>query len=348
MQPADFHYELPDELIARYPAAERSSSRLLRLLPDGSIVDDVFHRLPESLTPGDLLVFNDTKVVKARLFGRKQTGGRIELLIERVTGGHTALVQIRASKAPKPGGSLEIIDAHGAALSHAEVRGRDGRFFDLEFDMPVSTLMDTAGHVPLPPYIDRVDEVQDQLRYQTIYARVPGAVAAPTAGLHFDDALLSAIDAAGVQRQTLTLHVGAGTFQPLTEQQLATNTLHEERLSIDRSLVDAVAATRAAGKRVIAVGTTSLRALESAATDGQLQAGERETDLFIRPGYRFRVVDGLVTNFHLPASSLMMLVGAFAGVDPIMAAYRHAVRERYRFFSYGDAMLLWRADREQV
>ena len=342
MTPESFHYELPDELIARYPMSSRSASRLMCLREDSSITDRVFSDLPGELKRGDLMVFNDTKVLRARLFGRKSSGGKIELLLERVTGSHTASAQIRASHAPKPGGRITITDDTGASVSDAEVIDREDRFFRLRFDEPVDHVMNAAGHVPLPPYIDREDELDDQSRYQTVYATNPGAVAAPTAGLHFDAPLLAALDAAGIQRQALTLHVAAGTFQPLTEEHLRTNTLHEERMIVDQALVDAVARTRDAGGRVIAVGTTSLRALESAAVNGTLEAGERDTDIFIRPGFEFRVVDGLVTNFHLPASSLMMLVGAFAGVEPIMNAYRYAVDQRYRFFSYGDAMLLWR------
>ncbi|MEN7343496.1 MAG: tRNA preQ1(34) S-adenosylmethionine ribosyltransferase-isomerase QueA [Pseudomonadota bacterium] len=342
MRPDTFDYELPDELIARYPMQARSASKLLCLRAGGQIDDRTFSDLPSELKSGDLMVFNDTKVLRARLFGRKSSGGKVELLLERVTGAYTASAQIRASHAPKVGGLITITDDSGQRVSDAEVIGREDRFFSLRFERAVEEIMDRAGHVPLPPYIDRADEVDDQSRYQTVYAKHPGAVAAPTAGLHFDAALLRSLDAAQIGRHALTLHVAAGTFQPLTDKQLESNTLHEERMVISQDLVDAVRRTQQAGGRVVAVGTTSLRALESAVVDGTLVAGERDTDIFIRPGFEFQVVDGLVTNFHLPASSLMMLVGAFAGVDPIMRAYRHAVDERYRFFSYGDAMLMWR------
>lgn len=341
MEPSDFHFELPDALIARYPMAMRSASRLLTVGTNGALADRVFSELPSLLNAGDLLVFNDTKVLKARLFGRKSTGGRLEFLLERVISEYSATAQIRSSHAPKAMAKLAITNDAGDVVAKAQVDGREDRFFSLTFDQPIEKVMAQAGHVPLPPYINRADELEDQSRYQTVYAAHPGAVAAPTAGLHFDASVFEALDAAGVSRETLTLHVAAGTFQPLTDEQLKSNRLHEERMIIDQALVDAVVQTKQQGGRVIAVGTTSLRALESAAISGQLTAGSRETDLFIRPGFKFQVVDGLVTNFHLPASSLMMLVGAFAGSDTIMAAYRHAVSQSYRFFSYGDAMLLW-------
>lgn len=342
MQPDDFDYELPDALIARYPAEPRSASRLLHLMPAGEYEDRNVVDLPDLLTPGDLLVFNDTRVLLARLYGAKATGGALEILLERMTGTDAAQAQIRASHAPKPGSVIEIHDRGGAVIASAAVEGRDGRFFALRFDRALDDVMAAGGHVPLPPYIDRADELADQSRYQTVYARHPGAVAAPTAGLHFDDPLLARLAAAGIDSGFVTLHVAAGTFQPLSDEQLAAGQLHSERILVDASLVARISETRARGGRVICVGTTSLRALESAAAAGQLAPFDGETTLFIRPGYDFRVADGLLTNFHLPRSSLMMLVAAFSGVDTIMAAYRHAVSERYRFFSYGDAMLLWR------
>ncbi|MFK8053235.1 MAG: tRNA preQ1(34) S-adenosylmethionine ribosyltransferase-isomerase QueA [Woeseiaceae bacterium] len=341
MQPSDFQFSLPDALIARYPERDRSSSRLLNVATSGVNEDHVFSGLPGLLRDGDLLVFNDTKVLKARLFGQKSTGGQLQILLERISDDHHATAQIKASKALKAGADFSIVDQQGRTVTKVTVAGRTGRFFDLVFEQPLSSVMDAAGHVPLPPYIDRDDELSDQDRYQTVYAQHPGAVAAPTAGLHFDQPLLTNLDAVGVQRQYLTLHVAAGTFQPLSDEQLAAGRLHSERMLISPALVAAVTATKRAGGRVIAVGTTSLRALESAALSGQLESGERDTDIFIRPGFQFNVVDGLVTNFHLPASSLMMLVGAFAGRDRIMAAYQHAIEASYRFYSYGDAMLLW-------
>ena len=332
MRISEFNYELPDELIARYPTAERRGSRLLEI--GHEVHDRQFAEFPNLLRAGDLLVFNDTKVIPARLFGRKQSGGRVEVLIERVTGEMTALAHIRASKSPKPGGQLIIDDTEVTVLA------RDGEIFSLEFATPLKSLLERAGEMPLPPYLERAVEGSDSDRYQTVYAREPGAVAAPTAGLHFDDAMLAETLALGVQHAWVTLHVGAGTFQALRQDQVEDNKLHKEQVEVDQAVCDAVAATRAAGGRVIAVGTTSVRALECASASGELQSFLGETDLFILPGYQFRSVDAMLTNFHLPQSSLLMLVAAFAGKERVLSAYQHAVQEKYRFFSYGDAMFL--------
>ncbi len=337
VRPADFHFDLPEELIAQQPLPQRSDSRLLVLGAGGAISDRHFRQLAEELRPGDLLVVNESRVVPARLFGRKPTGGRIEMLLERVLDDRSVLAQLRSSHPPQPGGE---IDFEGGAT--AVVTGRRDQFFTLRFDQPVMELLQRAGHMPLPPYINRADEPADRERYQTLFARVSGSVAAPTAGLHFDQALLARLAELGVGLVRLTLHVGAGTFAPVREAQLATGRLHSERLTVGSELVAAVRSTRQAGGRVIAVGTTVVRALETAARGGVLSVYEGETDLFIRPGYDFRVVDALVTNFHLPGSSLLMLVCAFAGRERVLAAYRHAVARRYRFFSYGDAMFLER------
>jgi len=337
----DFDYRLPTELIAQAPAARRTQSRLLHV--DGMIrYDRRFSDLPDLVSAGDLVVFNDTRVIKARLHGRKTSGGEVEILIERVLGTHDALVQLRASHAPKPGQSIEL-----AAGASAVVVARDHRFFTLRFEGvdDLVAWLDAHGEVPLPPYIGHAPDAADEARYQTVYARHPGAVAAPTAGLHFDDALLAALDARGVRRAFITLHVGAGTFQPVQTNDLEAHRMHAERFAIPEATATAVADTRAGGGRIVAVGTTSLRALEAAADErGHVRAGAAETSLFITPGYRFRVVDRLVTNFHLPKSTLLMLVSAFAGYDAIRAAYAHAIANRYRFMSYGDATLLTRAD----
>lgn len=340
--PADFDFELPPELIAQAPLAERAASRLLVVPPAAEaaagqcVYQELrFAELERVLRPDDLLIMNNTRVIPARLFGRKASGGRVELLLERVLSDDTALVQLRSSRAPRPGTRLEFepdIDA--------EVLGRDGSFFRLRFAGAVLELLEQHGRIPLPPYIERDAGAADRDRYQTVYASDPGAVAAPTAGLHFDADLLGRLRAAGVTTAEVTLHVGAGTFLPLRDAQLESGRLHAERLTVSAEVVAAVAAARAAGGRVVAVGTTVMRALESAAAQGELVPLQGETELFIWPGYQFRVVDALITNFHLPQSSLLMLVGAFAGTEHVLAAYRHAVRERFRFFSYGDAMLL--------
>ncbi|MFZ5755281.1 MAG: tRNA preQ1(34) S-adenosylmethionine ribosyltransferase-isomerase QueA [Pseudomonadota bacterium] len=336
MRVADFDYSLPDELIARLPAAERAGSRLLVLDGrDGRVLHRQFRALPELLQAGDLLVLNDTRVIPARLFARKQTGGEAEILIERVTGVRSALAHVRASKSPKPGSSLMLAD--GTALLMTE---RHGELFVLEFPEDVLAVLERLGHMPLPPYIDRADAEQDRERYQTVYARHPGAVAAPTAGLHFDEPMFAALRALGVRTTTVTLHVGAGTFQPVRAENVEDHRMHGELVEVGDEAVRAVQETKRAGGRVIAVGTTAVRSLESAAPSGTLQAWRGETGIFIYPGYRFRVVDALITNFHLPKSTLLMLVSAFAGRDHVLHAYAEAVRERYRFFSYGDAMFI--------
>ena len=336
---ADFDYALPPELIAQHPAAERSASRLL----DGrgrEPQDRQFRELPALLRAGDLLVFNDTRVIKARLFGEKASGGAVQLLVERVLPGHEVLAHLRASKAPRPGSLLRLAEAFDA-----EVLGRagpDDALYHLRFPDDPFALLQAHGHVPLPPYIDHADAPADEARYQTVFAARPGAVAAPTAALHFDEALLQALQDHGVQRAAVTLHVGAGTFQPVRSETLEGHRMHSEWFEVGAATVQAIEATRAAGGRIVAVGTTTLRALESAARGGRLRSGAAETELFITPGFEFRVVDLLITNFHLPRSTLMMLVSAFAGHAHVMALYRHAVEARYRFFSYGDAMLLAR------
>ncbi len=332
----DFDYHLPPELIAQCPLAERSASRLL-VLENGQLQDRVFADLPTLVNPGDLLVFNDTRVIHARLFGMKDTGGHVEVLVERPIGPHEALAQVRASKSPRTGARLRLADAFDVT-----VLGRVGEFFHLRFpeEEDVLTLVERHGKLPLPPYIGRAADQYDESRYQTVYARAPGSVAAPTAGLHFDEALFERLAERGVRCAWLTLHVGAGTFQPVRVNQLSEHRMHRERYVVPQETADAVAATRAAGGRVIAVGTTSLRALEGAAQDGALEAGVGETELFILPGYRFQVTDALITNFHLPKSTLLMLVSALAGRDEIRRAYAHAVAHSYRFFSYGDAMFI--------
>ncbi|WP_322089406.1 tRNA preQ1(34) S-adenosylmethionine ribosyltransferase-isomerase QueA [Burkholderia sp. BCC1999] len=344
---SDFDFNLPPELIAQTALPDRTASRLLEV--DGTVtparlVDRHFAELPSCIAPGDLLVFNDTKVLKARFFGQKASGGKIEVLIERVTGTHTALAQIRASKSPGAGTTLRLADAFDVTVGE-----RVEPFFTLIFPEPCLDLIEQFGRLPLPPYIEHDPDSTDETRYQTVYASNPGAVAAPTAGLHFDQPMLDRLDAMGVERATLTLHVGAGTFQPVRVDNIAEHKMHSEWYDLPQSLVDKIAATRARGGNVIAVGTTSMRALEAAARSADeagrpLAATQAETDIFITPGYRFRVVDRLVTNFHLPKSTLLMLVSAFAGVETIRAAYRHAIEQRYRFFSYGDAMLLTRRD----
>ena len=335
---SDFDFALPPELIAQHPAAERSASRLLDGRGD-SPIDRVFRALPALLAPGDLLVFNDTRVIKARLYGRKASGGAVEALVERVLPGTTEVwAHLRASKSPKAGAMVRFAEAFDA-----EVLGRcgpDGELFHLRLPSDPFALLAAHGHVPLPPYITHADEADDERRYQTVFARTPGAVAAPTAALHFDEAVLAELSARGIGTASVTLHVGAGTFQPVRVESIADHRMHSEWFEVPQATVDAIAACTG---RVVAVGTTTLRALESAARGGRLEAGARETDIFITPGFEFRVVDTLLTNFHLPKSTLLMLVSAFAGFERIRALYAHAVRERYRFFSYGDAMLLDRA-----
>jgi len=337
MRRADFHYELPPELIAQAPLPERSASRLLCLDgATGAIADRQFTDLPRLLRPQDLLVFNDTRVVAARLFGTKPSGGRVEVFLERAVGPRRAWVQLRASKAIRPG--LPIATAGGEVRVVQRLHGDAGDLWEIETPQEPLAFFEAHGSVPLPPYIERSAAAADRERYQSIFAREPGAVAAPTASLHFDAALIARLDALGVRRAEITLHVGAGTFQPLREQDTARHVMHAERYTVSPALVAAVSAARAGGGRVVAVGTTVARALESAAAGGELAARSGETRLFITPGYAFRAVDALITNFHLPESTLLMLVAAFAGLGQVLAAYRHAVRARYRFFSYGDAM----------
>ena len=341
---ADFDFELPAELIAQHPAPERSASRLLDAT-GAAPADRGFRELPGLLDPGDLLVFNDTRVIKARLLGAKASGGAVEALVERVLPGDEVLAHLRASKSPKPGSTLRFVSGDAAASFEAEVLGRggpDGSLFHLRFPAEPLALLERHGHVPLPPYISHADSAEDERRYQTVFAKHPGAVAAPTAALHFDAAVLAALRERSIGMASVTLHVGAGTFQPVRSENLAEHRMHSEWFELPQATVAAIASTRAAGRRVVAVGTTTLRALESAALSGELLAGARDTDIFITPGFEFRVVDRLLTNFHLPKSTLMMLVSALAGYERVMALYRHAIAQRYRFFSYGDAMLLER------
>jgi S-adenosylmethionine:tRNA ribosyltransferase-isomerase len=338
LKKSDFHYDLPSELIAQMPLPQRSASRLLVVdVPSRRFADRHFADLVEYLGPGDLLVFNDTRVLPARLFGHKETGGAVEILIERVTGAHAALAQLGVSKKPKPGNRITL-DGGGAVT----VTGREGEFYTLRFDGPetLEKLLLRLGRMPLPPYISRDVDTTDAERYQTVYARTPGAVAAPTAGLHFDASLLDALRDKGIDFGYVTLHVGAGTFQPLRSESIEDHTMHREWLNVGAALVEQIRRTRTSGGRVIAVGTTVVRALESALRDGQIQPFAGETQIFIFPGFKISSVDAMVTNFHLPESTLLMLVSAFAGRELILEAYRHAVAQRYRFFSYGDAMLI--------
>ncbi|ASK19866.1 MULTISPECIES: tRNA preQ1(34) S-adenosylmethionine ribosyltransferase-isomerase QueA [unclassified Halomonas] len=343
MQRADFHFELPDELIARYPSEQRSDCRLLCVDgQSGALEHRRFADLLELLEPGDLLVFNDTRVIPARLHGHKASGGKVEMLLERPLDSHRGLAHIRSSKSPKPGTEL-IFEGD----IHAVVEGRRDALFELRFlgDTPMIALLEKHGHMPLPPYITRDDELSDRERYQTVYARRDGAVAAPTAGLHFDQPLLDALAEKGVNSAFVTLHVGAGTFQPVRVDNILEHHMHSEWIEVSETACQQVRDTQAAGKRVIAVGTTSVRCLESTclkSSDGQIAPYSGDTDIFIYPGYEWRCVDALITNFHLPESTLLMLVSAFAGYDHMMRAYRTAVDERYAFFSYGDAMLLTR------
>jgi len=336
---SDFDYELPVELIAQTPAATRASSRLLHVDATGSLHDSQFAILTQLLKPNDLLVFNDTRVIQARLFGQKATGGKIEVLIERITAINEALAHIKASKSPIPGSALRLADAVDVT-----VLGRADDLFILKFDAPVLDILEQHGSVPLPPYIHHQPDAQDLQRYQTVYARAPGAVAAPTAGLHFDEAVFEQLEQLGVQRTFVTLHVGAGTFQPVRDGDLAKHVMHAEWYTVPDSTIQAIARARKLGGRVIAVGTTSVRALESAAKlDPSLtQPQSGDTRLFIQPGFEYKIVDAMITNFHLPQSTLLMLVSAFIGLEPMKRAYQHAIKERYRFFSYGDAMFLER------
>lgn len=339
MQTQDFNFDLPNELIARFPTAERTASRLLELDGEsGELTDSVFTDIEARLNPGDLLVFNNTKVIAARLFGRKETGGQLEILVERVLDDRQVLAHIRCSRSPKAGQQILVDDVS------INVLGREGALFHLEFpeQQPVMDVLERVGHMPLPPYIDRADDISDQDRYQTVYAEVPGAVAAPTAGLHFDDALLARLKAKGVEFAYVTLHVGAGTFQPVKVDKIEEHVMHSEVIEVTPDVVEAVNRTRANGGRVVAVGTTSVRSLESASQAGAIAPFQGESQIFIYPGYQFRSVDAMITNFHLPESTLIMLVSAFSGRQHTMAAYQHAVQQQYRFFSYGDAMFLSR------
>ncbi len=344
MKVSDFHYELPDALIARHPCAERTGSRLLWLDPARERPEHLqFADITRLLRAGDLLVFNDTRVIRARLFGCKAaTGGAVEVLVERLLGARRVLAQLRASKAPKPGSEILLLDDEGREAARVRVLGRHEDMFELEFpgDRAPLAVMESIGHMPLPPYIDRADAALDRERYQTVYAARDGAVAAPTAGLHFDAALIEALRAAGVETAFLTLHVGAGTFQPVRTAEVEEHHMHAEYIDVGAQLCASVMRAHAEGRRVIAVGTTSLRGLEAASDDGAIRPFQGDTAIFIYPGYRFRCVDALVTNFHLPESTLLMLVSAFAGRERVLAAYAEAVERGYRFFSYGDAMFV--------
>jgi S-adenosylmethionine:tRNA ribosyltransferase-isomerase len=344
MRREQFYYHLPGELIARQPTAERSGSRLLVVDgEDKTVQHKTFPDIASLVQPGDLMVFNNTRVIPARLFGQKETGGKIEMLVERLLDEHRVAAHLRSSKSPKPGAKLSF---EGGAC--AEVEGRDGDLFLVKFTGALSSdrsaldILESCGHMPLPPYIDREDDDNDRERYQTVYAEKPGAVAAPTAGLHFDDSILDQLRQQGVDMAYVTLHVGAGTFQPVRADNIHDHVMHSEVIDVPESVCEQVRATRERGGRVIAVGTTSVRCLESAAADGSLKPMQGDTDIFIYPGYEFKVVDALVTNFHLPESTLLMLVSAFSGYSQIMDAYKEAVEQKYRFFSYGDAMFLTR------
>ncbi len=336
MKKQDFYFELPAELIAQYPLAKRTDSRLL-VYRRGSnhYSHQYFNELPSLLEPGDLLVMNNSRVIRARFYGCKSTGGQVEFLAERILDQHRFLSQIKSSKSPKPGAWISLQGSW-----QVEILGRQDDLFECRVNGDVHAMLDDIGHMPLPPYIKRGDELADQERYQTVYAQHKGSVAAPTAGLHFDQDLLQTLEKKGVRIAYTTLHVGAGTYQPVRCEDIVNHKMHYERLVISEELVDAVNTTRAMGQRVIAVGTTSLRSLESAAHQGVLQAGERDTNIFIYPGYEFKICDGLITNFHLPESTLLMLVSAFMGYSNAMALYQEAIAQQYRFFSYGDACLL--------
>ncbi|MFK7889030.1 MAG: tRNA preQ1(34) S-adenosylmethionine ribosyltransferase-isomerase QueA [Gammaproteobacteria bacterium] len=336
MQRRDFSYELPPELIAQSPPADRAGGRLLVLPPANDVLDRTIRDLVSQLRPGDMLVFNDSKVIRARVLGHKATGGKAELLVERLLSATRVRAFVKASKTPGEGSTL-----HFANDVSATIVERSGGLFIVEFDTPVLPFLERHGDIPLPPYIQRDTDDEDPARYQTIYANEPGSAAAPTAGLHFDQALLTALDDHGVHRASVTLHVGAGTFEPMRVEDIAEHTMHSEYAVLGKATCERIQAAREQGGRIVSVGTTSLRTLETAAQGGTLQPFEGDTNIFIYPGWKFRAVDGLLTNFHLPESTLMMLVCALGGYHRMLAAYRHAVRERYRFFSYGDAMLIW-------
>jgi len=334
MKKSDFNYDLPNELIARYPLDNRVDSRLLRVNETG-FSDDTFSDLPGLLKAGDLLVFNNTRVIAARLYGRKETGGKLEMLLERVIDDTHALAHVRCSKSPRAGTKIILSDGYECL-----VEGREGDLFKLVFSDSISTVLNAIGHIPLPPYIDREDESLDIERYQTVFSKTPGAVAAPTAGLHFDEAILKKIKDKGCDFAYVTLHVGSGTFQPVREENLEDHIMHKEWLTVSDEVVQQIKTTKENGGRVIAVGTTAVRSLESAAKTGELKPFIGDTDLFITPGCSFNVVDAMVTNFHLPESTLLMLVSAFSGYERMKSAYEHAIKQQYRFFSYGDAMFL--------
>ncbi|MDD2738391.1 MAG: tRNA preQ1(34) S-adenosylmethionine ribosyltransferase-isomerase QueA [Methylomonas lenta] len=338
MKKSDFNYHLPPELIAQKPLAQRSASRLLQLNKQtGELSDGQFSHFIDLLQPDDLLVFNDTKVIPARLFASKTTGGKVEILIERIEDSHQALAHVRASKAPKTDALLQL--ENGVVC---RVLGREDDLFRLRFETELTLLevLANIGHMPLPPYIDRADDISDHDRYQTVFAKQAGAVAAPTAGLHFDEYTLKLLEQKGIQSSFVTLHVGSGTFQPVRVEELTQHVMHKEYFDVSAVCVEAVRQTKARGGRVVAIGTTAVRALESASVNGELQAGCGDTQLFITPGYTFKTVDAMLTNFHLPESTLLMLISAFAGYDSVMKAYQHAIEQRYRFFSYGDAMAI--------
>ncbi|OED44247.1 tRNA preQ1(34) S-adenosylmethionine ribosyltransferase-isomerase QueA [Endozoicomonas sp. (ex Bugula neritina AB1)] len=341
MQVTDFDFDLPDEQIARFPAEQRTASRMLCLDGKaGTIEHRQFVDIEHLLQPGDLLVLNNTRVIPARMYGRKETGGKIELLVERVIEDNLVLAQIRSSKSPKPGSTIYLADD----AVKASIEGRQDFLFIVRFESSVLPVLQEHGHMPLPPYIDREDGQSDRLRYQTVFAEKEGAVAAPTAGLHFDEALLQRLEDKGIKKAFVTLHVGSGTYQPVRVDDIKDHVMHAEYIEVPEETCQAVRETRARGGRVIAVGTTSVRSLESASASGEIQPFQGDSNIFIYPGYEFRSVDAMVTNFHLPQSTLLMLVSAFAGKDEVLQAYDEAVQQKYRFFSYGDAMLLTRKD----
>jgi S-adenosylmethionine:tRNA ribosyltransferase-isomerase len=342
MKTRDFYYDLPPELVAQHPAKQRSDSRLLHLhRQHGTVTDRQFRDLPNLLCANDILVLNNTRVIPARLYGRKSTGGKVEILIERITSENCALAHVRASKTPRIGSEITVDGDHDHAVS-LRIEGRQDDLFMIASngDTRITDIVEQRGHMPLPPYIERADQAQDLERYQTVYADQPGAVAAPTAGLHFDTGTLDAIEKNGIQRAFVTLHVGAGTFQPVRAEHIGDHKMHTEFVEVPEQTVAQCRRARAQGGRIIAVGTTAVRSLETASSDGELKPYRGETDIFIYPGYDFNSVDALLTNFHLPESTLLMLVCAFAGYETTMRAYRHAVEQRYRFFSYGDAMFI--------
>jgi S-adenosylmethionine:tRNA ribosyltransferase-isomerase len=342
MLTSDFSYDLPQELIAQYPATNRDASRMLYLDPERNISDTSFKRLPEYLKPGDLIVLNDTRVIPARLYARKETGGKVEIMLERIQDEQTLLVQLRASKIPKPGTLLLLDDK-----TSFEVKGRQGDMFLLNYGgkEKISDLLARLGHMPLPPYINRDDENLDQERYQTVYSKTPGAVAAPTAGLHFTDDILKSLKGDGIDNVRLTLHVGAGTFQTVRVDNIANHQMHSEYMQVSQDVVDKINETKKNGGRILAVGTTVVRSLETAAKSGVLASFEGDTNIFICPGFQFNIVDLLLTNFHLPESTLLMLVCAFGGMESVKNAYQHAINEKYRFYSYGDAMLVLKSEK---